>query len=632
MGVIKLQVRNPKSILGISVEPQPDWTFDDLISELNALEQKLNDPLPDPAALLKTNTKGFSSFNENVKERGAFVMCAPDDDIEEFERNDENTGEPSSMTGTRFSCTELDWSDSEGSEDEFDHEKNKNLLMDKPGKVEGTLFEVERENRLRLQEEIWNARSSLEANVRSETEWSNSNLAKVEEEREAMREKYRRLHMQYQRGMAEALDSHLSVVKRDHEQISQIEEHRIRTDAAFEEAKRKEKALQEENARQEKARQEKAKAEAAAARLMATRAAEEARKAALDSERNAREAREREDKLNMDPKRNTDTKEEKEGGQPRKTGSNESTIVQSTGIIFKAAESALSAERVRIQKHEEVTEMNHKLKLNSNKDFSGCERQVARLMKQVSGTEENFRAKTSGLLKIINDPLVPQSISIALFAKQVVSLCENPSVSITATAFACGRIIVCVSSQVPVTMDLVLAEFHKACIYTVPKHIQYSESAFKTRDAYLKAIGFQEKDGKIESTAQYLERMESYMTLYAALIQTEIEVEGIRNTHGLQEGWAWLARLLNTLPADLSTAVALLAFLRMAGFMMFKKYKLLFRNVLNVITHQFLVSLKKIQDVRLNQTIAEIEYYIGTNQFLQEPQGRCLQTSLLSKT
>ncbi|RWR79155.1 protein GLE1 [Cinnamomum micranthum f. kanehirae] len=619
MGVIKLQVRNPKSILGISVEPQPDWTFDALISELNALEQKLNGPLPDPPALLKTNTQGFSSLNENVKERGAFVMRAPDDDIEEFERNE--------YWWAEFDDWHTIFFDSEGSEDEFDHEKTGNLLMDKPGKVEGTLFEVERENRLRLQEEIWNARSSLEANVRSETERSNSNLAKVEEEREAMREKYRRSHMQYQRGMAEALDSHLSVVKRDHEQISQIEEHRIRADAAFEDAKRKEKALQE-----EKARQEKAKADAAAARLMAARAAEEARKAALDSERKTREAREREDKLNMDPKRNTNTKEVKEGGQPRKTGSNESTIVQSTGIIFKAAESALSAERARIQKHKEVTEMNHKLKLNSHKDFSGCERQVARLMKQVSGTEENFRAKTSGLLKIINDPLVPQSICIALFAKQVVSLCENPSVSITATAFACGRIIVCVSSQVPVTMDLVLAEFHKACIYTVPKHIQYSESAFKTREAYLKAIGFQEKDGKIESTAQYLERMESYMTLYAALIQTEIEVEGIKNTHGLQEGWAWLARLLNTLPADLSTAVALLAFLRMAGFMMFKKYKLLFKNVLNVITHQFLVSLKKIQDVRLNQIIAEIEYYIGTNQFLQEPQGRCLQTSLLSKT
>lgn len=52
--------------------------------------------------------RGFSSLNENVKELGAFVMRAPDDDIEEFERNDENTGEPSSMTGTRFSCTDLD--------------------------------------------------------------------------------------------------------------------------------------------------------------------------------------------------------------------------------------------------------------------------------------------------------------------------------------------------------------------------------------------------------------------------------------------------------------------------------------------------------------------------------------------
>lgn len=66
---------------------------------------------------------------------------------------------------------------------------------------------------------------------------------------------------------------------------------------------------------------------------MTARAAEEARKAALDSERNAQEAREREDKLNMDPKRNINTIEVKEGGQTRKIGSNESTIVQSTGVV-----------------------------------------------------------------------------------------------------------------------------------------------------------------------------------------------------------------------------------------------------------------------------------------------------------
>jgi len=55
---------------------------------------------------------------------------------------------------------------------------------------------------------------------------------------------------------AEALDDHLTAVQRDHEHRSQIEERRIRDDAAREEAKRKEKALQEEKARQEMIRAE----------------------------------------------------------------------------------------------------------------------------------------------------------------------------------------------------------------------------------------------------------------------------------------------------------------------------------------------------------------------------------------
>lgn len=55
---------------------------------------------------------------------------------------------------------------------------------------------------------------------------------------------------------AEALDNHLTAVQRDHELKSQIEERRIRSDAAYEEAKRREKALQEEKLRQEKVKAE----------------------------------------------------------------------------------------------------------------------------------------------------------------------------------------------------------------------------------------------------------------------------------------------------------------------------------------------------------------------------------------
>ncbi|PHU07885.1 hypothetical protein BC332_24374 [Capsicum chinense] len=48
----------------------------------------------------------------------------------------------------------------------------------------------------------------------------------------------------------EALDDHLTTIQRDHKHRSQIEERRIRDDAAREEAKRKEQASQEEKARQ----------------------------------------------------------------------------------------------------------------------------------------------------------------------------------------------------------------------------------------------------------------------------------------------------------------------------------------------------------------------------------------------
>lgn len=45
------------------------------------------------------------------------------------------------------------------------------------------------------------------------------------------------------------------------------------------------------------------------------------------------------------------------------------------------------------------------------------------------------------------------------------------------------------------------------------------QSAFESKEAYYKAIGYKERDGKIESIEDYLRRLESYMKLYGALIQ-----------------------------------------------------------------------------------------------------------------
>jgi len=95
--------------------------------------------------------------------------------------------------------------------------------------------------------------------------------------------------------------------------------------------------------------------------------------------------------------------------------------------------------------------------------------------------------------------------------------------------------------QFPQVMDILLAEFHKACIYTVPKHIVNSQSAWDS-DAY--------------------ERLDSIMRLYGALVQTDIRVGNATNVHGIEHGWAWLARFLNKIPANRATATALNSFLQ----------------------------------------------------------------------
>lgn len=40
-GAVKLELRSPRTADGISIDPDPDWTFDSLLSELNALEERL---------------------------------------------------------------------------------------------------------------------------------------------------------------------------------------------------------------------------------------------------------------------------------------------------------------------------------------------------------------------------------------------------------------------------------------------------------------------------------------------------------------------------------------------------------------------------------------------------------------
>ncbi|CAN6478256.1 unnamed protein product [Victoria cruziana] len=524
-----------KSSCGVTCDPEPYWSLSGIVTELNALESKFSNPF--------------------IKPRKQREVIDSEDECH----------------GMGFQTREIP-------------------LVNKTEAVRGYLLELEREEQLKVKEEIRDRLYLLNDYLRKEKERTISSFSCIQKDIEAKQEMDKKLDKQYQRKIAETCDIHLSAVQRDHEQRSEIEERKIRKEAASEEAKRKEKMEREEKERLEKLKAE-AEARMKAERLKTEKLAMEAKAAAEAQKRAEEEAAERAHEEAL-KKKAAEASQRKVAEEKSRTG----------GAVVKVSDMASKLENDRMGKLLALTEQNKAI---------------------VSSSSQSLE-----LVKIINDPFCPQSISVATFAEKAVAYCETQNMNMS-NAFALGHVIVLVTSQVPAVMAIILAEFHKACIFTVPKHIVYSKSAFETKGAYYKMIGYKEDDGNIESTDSYLQRLEAYMTLYAALIQTEIP--GIANQHGLNEGWAWLARFLNVISADRTTATALVAFLRAAGHALYRRYGNQFIKVLRVITQKFLPNLKKREDPSASKVINNLETYLQSKEFLSEPKGLRFAQTVESK-
>ncbi|KAI3906975.1 hypothetical protein MKW92_023591 [Papaver armeniacum] len=468
-------------------------------------------------------------------------------------------------------------SDSESSEDDDDDsviQENRTQLMGRVGLLDGFLAELEHERRHQgTKEKIRNKVKKLQTDLMHEYERSASLLSQLEKDGDYQRELDRQSDMQHCRTIAEERDNHLLAVQREHELQSQIEERKIKNAAAaaaLEEARREEQVLREERLQKENQAHEQKIKNAAAAALEETRRKEEER-------------------------------------------------------LQKLKEQALREERLV----KEIDEKIQAFRSTSSQAFRDQELQIGRRIRQVSGSTDSVIVKASELITLLNDPLLcPQSISAAIFAKKVVSQWSNQRANFNSTAFAYGHVIVFVTSQVPLAMDLLLAQLHKACIYTDPMHLVYLKSAAISKEDIFKMTGFREEDGNAADES-YLEGLASYVKLYGALVQTE--VSGFRNLHGLKEGWAWVARLLNSLEPNIYTAVALNSFLEMAGFALFRTYKTQFQKMLNFISRHFVGALESKQDPNLKPVIVQLQTYIDTNQFLNEPVGWLLKNYLFSE-
>ncbi|KAL3635669.1 hypothetical protein CASFOL_020216 [Castilleja foliolosa] len=478
------------------------------------------------------------------------------------------------------------------------------------GLAEVALHELYDGFQLTISEDLRSEIFSLESHLIYEHEDVSYSRTRIQKYRELRLENERQLDLQYKRTIAEALDNHLTAVQRDHEQISQLAERKIRDDAAREEeAKGKQVQLVERKIRDDAAREEEAKTKKACAEISSYSAE------ALDNHLTAVQRDHEQISQLVGRKIRDDATREEEAKRKQ---------VQSPGkSLTRASENALKLEKQRSQIYGELS-ADLSFKESANQDYIRHGHNIGRQIKTISATIENVRTRAEELVKLISDPRLPQSISIQLFAKKMASCCTNQRSS--NAIFATSRVIVMVTSKIPLAMDILIAELNRVCIYTVPKHIVYSQEVYRTKDSYLKAIGYTEENGRIWSTDDYIERLSSYMRLYGALVQAE--VPGFQNLHGLKEGWSWLARFLNAVPANLYSAVALYSFLEMAGYALYQRYRNQFEKLVGIVARDFLSALK--EGGSESRFKMSIQSYIESNQFKKEPEGLQLRGHLLS--
>ncbi|CAK9144528.1 unnamed protein product, partial [Ilex paraguariensis] len=108
-GAITLELRCPQNVDGIPIDPQPDWSFDTLLSELNSIEKKLNSSSKFSLPFTKMELRKFPAAKANERRPRAFVMRVSDDEMEELERDGEEreTHGRQLVASRRFACDEL---------------------------------------------------------------------------------------------------------------------------------------------------------------------------------------------------------------------------------------------------------------------------------------------------------------------------------------------------------------------------------------------------------------------------------------------------------------------------------------------------------------------------------------------
>ncbi|KAG5840755.1 hypothetical protein ANANG_G00192030 [Anguilla anguilla] len=164
----------------------------------------------------------------------------------------------------------------------------------------------------------------------------------------------------------------------------------------------------------------------------------------------------------------------------------------------------------------------------------------------------------------------------------------------------------------PKVGDLILAHLHKKCPYSVPYYPPMKDGT--SVEDYQRILGYRVDDSGVEAQDSFLKRMSGMIRLYAAIIQLRwpYNKQGPA-PHGLNNGWRWLAQMLNMEPLADVTATLLFDFLEVCGHALMKQYQGQFWKLILLIKEEYFPRIEAVTSTGQMGSVMRLKQFLESS-------------------
>ncbi|KAF9909063.1 hypothetical protein EC991_009124 [Linnemannia zychae] len=225
--------------------------------------------------------------------------------------------------------------------------------------------------------------------------------------------------------------------------------------------------------------------------------------------------------------------------------------------------------------------------INLKKACNATRRDIVSAIGRVTNRQDEIMRVATEIDALLQNTMrmgeIPYYWAMNVIAKKLVKQSETECLVRSAPAFPLAHVAVLLFTTHSKFLEVLMARFAKKCVYVTPIYVPKAPG--DTAEQYMTKLAYKKKESGFESEAQYDARQCAIFTLYCAILQTKPPVGA--NVHAMDNGWRWMARILNMPPRPITPAL-IQVFLEVCGNEFMRMYRNQATKTLQLLMHKFI--------------------------------------------